>query len=72
MLEGGAIISVNGKPEFFIQTTVERKAELARREESEQIGVMLKLVELSKKSIKNGEGITAEELLLQRKKARSR
>ncbi|MGV7961761.1 hypothetical protein QPK13_11825 [Photorhabdus tasmaniensis] len=69
--EGGVFVSRNGKAELFIQTASDREAELARQKEDEQINAMLKLVALSQKDVENGDVMTPEELLAERKAARS-
>lgn len=68
--EGGVFVSRNGKAELFIQTAEEREAELARRAEDEQVNAMLKLAALSMKDVENGDFISGEDLLAQRKASR--
>ncbi|MNR55690.1 hypothetical protein D3C85_1761150 [compost metagenome] len=57
----------NGAAELFIQTAEERDAELAERNQQQQVNAMLKLVSLSQHDVEQGHFGSARELLARRR-----
>ncbi|MCS2164435.1 hypothetical protein D3C81_188080 [compost metagenome] len=64
---GGVYVTKNGAAELFIQTAEERDAELAERNQQQQVNAMLKLVSLSQHDVEQGHFGSARELLARRR-----
>ncbi|RJF53822.1 hypothetical protein D4100_20680 [Serratia inhibens] len=70
LFEGGVFVTKNGVAELFVQTAVDREAEIRERNLERQANALLKLVMLAKKDIKNQRGMSPEETLRRLREAR--